>query len=270
MRYFADGTPDSTFGTGGKVSTGLPLLVDLDTRIRHAAALTADGKIIFAGTTATDQAEVIRYNADGSIDSTFGSGGMIVIPQNVSPSAMAIDSSGRILISGTGLAALVRLDPNGTGYVFYGSPLRPSFQLFAPEDMAIQSNDDVLVAGLSNPDGLSSAAITRYLPHTPLSTNYLNQLYRDAFDRIIDPPSLQSFMQALDRGALTQAQVSTIIFGSSEYLADLTETLYQRYLHRNADAAALTAVVNALEHGARDEGIIAVLVGSDEYLAVRT
>jgi hypothetical protein len=50
----------------------------------------------------------------------------------------------------------------------------------------------------------------------------------------------------------------------------LTERLYEHFLHRDIDASSQNALVAALEHGVPEEAIIAGIVGSDEYLAVRT
>jgi uncharacterized delta-60 repeat protein len=68
-RYNADGSADTTFGVDGKVTTAIG-----PTSTGRAVALQADGKIVVAGnTTLTDNAEftLVRYNANGSVDTTF-------------------------------------------------------------------------------------------------------------------------------------------------------------------------------------------------------
>src|SRR5262249_24701082 len=76
-RYNSDGHPDTSFGSGGKVTT------DFSAGDDHANAviLQSDGKIVVAGlgsnaTTAQDFG-LARYNADGSLDTTFGVGGKV-------------------------------------------------------------------------------------------------------------------------------------------------------------------------------------------------
>lgn len=68
-RYNADGSADTTFGVDGKVTTTIGT-----TSTGRAVAVQPDGKIVVAGnTTLTDDAEftLVRYNADGSLDTTF-------------------------------------------------------------------------------------------------------------------------------------------------------------------------------------------------------
>ena len=77
MRYNADGSLDTGFGGGdGIVTTSLSAGDDK----AHGLALQADGKIIVVGETSTNGNDfaVLRYNADGSLDSSFGGGDGIV------------------------------------------------------------------------------------------------------------------------------------------------------------------------------------------------
>jgi uncharacterized delta-60 repeat protein len=69
------GSPDPTFGTNGIVRTGLAS----DAR---AMAIQADGKIVVAGYTAGTKYNfaLVRYNTDGTLDNTFGTGGKVITP----------------------------------------------------------------------------------------------------------------------------------------------------------------------------------------------
>ena len=111
-RYNADGSLDAGFGVAGKLTTAVGLRDD----IGHGIAIQPDGKIIVAGSTwvptnpddlyfNTDFA-LVRYNADGSLDSTFGSSGITTV--NVrstrasdSASSVRVLDDGRILVAGT-------------------------------------------------------------------------------------------------------------------------------------------------------------------------
>ena len=80
-RTLPDGTPDSSFGTDGVVTT------QIDTSsIGNAIAIQADGQIIVAGNSSalgTPNFAVARYNyTDGSLDTSFNSGG--ILPGTVS------------------------------------------------------------------------------------------------------------------------------------------------------------------------------------------
>jgi uncharacterized delta-60 repeat protein len=82
VRYTADGSLDAGFGSGGKVVT------DFSGNTDRAWALLVqpDGKILAGGETNSGSATsgvdfaLARYNADGSLDTAFGSGGKVVTP----------------------------------------------------------------------------------------------------------------------------------------------------------------------------------------------
>jgi uncharacterized delta-60 repeat protein len=99
----APGDLDSTFGTGGLVTT------DLGGVINEISAIAIDngGKIVVAGVasvgdTGNDFA-LARYNTDGSLDATFGTDGKVTTDFNgptIGPYALAIDSQDRIVVAG--------------------------------------------------------------------------------------------------------------------------------------------------------------------------
>jgi uncharacterized delta-60 repeat protein len=64
------GLLDPTFGTGGKVTTHF---------MGNGLALQSDGKIVVVGRTSALPSPfvVARYNPDGSLDTTFGTGGTV-------------------------------------------------------------------------------------------------------------------------------------------------------------------------------------------------
>lgn len=104
-RYNADGTLDSTFGSGGQNAIPFP---DSATEQGNALALSADGKIIVAGAafktfaTPPDFA-LVRYNSDGSLDTGFGNGGSVttdVAGGTDVAQAVAIQSDGKVVAAG--------------------------------------------------------------------------------------------------------------------------------------------------------------------------
>lgn len=141
-RYRADGTPDPAFGSGGVV------LTDVGGADRaEAIALQADGKIVAAGSADNDVA-VVRYQADGSPDPSFGSHGVVRTsfggPE--SAEALAVQPDGKIVVAGwvttrqQGDMAVARYLPNGD--------LDPNF-----------SRDGKLTVNLSSGDYLSAIAL---------------------------------------------------------------------------------------------------------------
>src|SRR6476469_7598698 len=75
----ADGDLDPTFGVGGKVMTDFNHSTDW----ANAVAIQPDGKFVVVGTTykqndfSDEDFAVARYNTDGTLDSSFGSGGKV-------------------------------------------------------------------------------------------------------------------------------------------------------------------------------------------------
>jgi uncharacterized delta-60 repeat protein len=88
-RFNADGTPDASFGVNGQA-----LGIDLFNRtqdVLNAVAILPDGKILAVGSTGAGMIAsymvIVRCNADGSLDSTFGTGGMII--QEIQPGGLS-------------------------------------------------------------------------------------------------------------------------------------------------------------------------------------
>ncbi len=78
-RYNADGTPDQTFGTGGKKVVNL----SPSGESINAITLQADGKIVVAGGVIVGSEanfSVVRLNTDGSLDTSFDSDGSANTP----------------------------------------------------------------------------------------------------------------------------------------------------------------------------------------------
>jgi uncharacterized delta-60 repeat protein/uncharacterized repeat protein (TIGR01451 family) len=105
VRYNYDGTLDATFGAGGKVVTDFNGASD---RV-WGLALQPDGKIVAAGETVslvfpgTNDIAVARYNADGTLDTTFGGTGKVTTDHGggASNAAYAVAVSGtNIIVAG--------------------------------------------------------------------------------------------------------------------------------------------------------------------------
>ena len=94
-RYRPDGSPDATFGSDG--------LVRGPDGGANSVALQADGRIVVAGTEPENYAvKIVRLNADGSLDSSFGSNGSVraLLGYAASASAVIVQPNGRILAAG--------------------------------------------------------------------------------------------------------------------------------------------------------------------------
>jgi uncharacterized delta-60 repeat protein len=113
VRLQRDGAIDPTFGNAGKVLTK----IGNGTAEANAIALQADGKILVAGS--VNEAPkgksfaLARYNADGSLDAGFGTGGIVVTSfgsQSDEAFAIAVQVDGKIVLGGHALSATSGLD----------------------------------------------------------------------------------------------------------------------------------------------------------------
>jgi uncharacterized delta-60 repeat protein len=107
VRFNIDGSLDQSFGSGGIAVNNISSGYDYT----YAVALQSDGKIVTSGST-SGQAFVARYNTDGSLDTSFGSNGLVTDSFGGSDTAfdVAIQSDGKIVATGA--------DSNGNGTMF--------------------------------------------------------------------------------------------------------------------------------------------------------
>jgi uncharacterized delta-60 repeat protein len=99
-RYTAAGALDTTFGTGGKVTTAIGTQSSI-----QSIAIQSDGKIVAAGyTEAVGDFAVARYTTAGALDTTFGGGDGIAITDffgdDDRASSMKLQSDGKIVVAG--------------------------------------------------------------------------------------------------------------------------------------------------------------------------
>ena len=99
-RFGASGALDPTFDGDGVVTTSVGF-----GSVANAVAVQPDGKIVAAGSTAGFPGgfALVRYNADGSLDSSFGTGGRVTTnigQPNSTANAVAIQPDGKIVVGG--------------------------------------------------------------------------------------------------------------------------------------------------------------------------
>jgi cyclophilin family peptidyl-prolyl cis-trans isomerase len=104
----------------------------------------------------------------------------------------------------------------------------------------------------------------------PLTANqrFVIQLYHDLLGRDAEPQALQ-YWPALIAGGQPRSVIVLDIEGSQEYRNDVINGLFELYLHRAADSAALTAGSAFLAAGGTVEKFSVDLVGSQEYYQTR-
>jgi uncharacterized delta-60 repeat protein len=162
VRYNIDGSLDETFGNGGVVSTDF----DLGSNVSDLA-IQSDGKIVAAGTAFSNNSDsqdfaIVRYNANGSLDSSFGSGGKVITDffgGTDQVAAIAIQSDGKIVLGGNAFTpgspaidfTLARYNADGTPDSKFGDDGKVTTDFFGEADfltsLEFQSDGKLIAAG---------------------------------------------------------------------------------------------------------------------------
>jgi uncharacterized delta-60 repeat protein len=191
-RYNTDGTLDNAFGAGGRARTDFPGLA----AVPSSLVIQPDGKIVVAGGafplfTFLGDFRVVRYNPNGSLDTSFGDGGIVTtrFPEGSYASAVALQPDGKIIAAGTFFVdfnpgessntdfALARYNPDGTLDATFGNGGLVSTDFFGQEDDAfsvlIQPDGKIVAVGsANNPANYYDFAAARYLSDGPLDTTF--------------------------------------------------------------------------------------------------
>jgi len=168
-RYNANGTLDTSFGSGGQVTTDFNRLADM----AYGLSTQADGKYVVVGKTNQGSGNTVdynfaiaRYNANGTLDTTFGSGGKVTLSFGKgedSARSVLVEPDGSILVAGYAIEnnaynfALAHYSATGQ---LLGTTLTPIGQLEPP-------------SGPWNSPYVKAALQTVTDPNTGLSTTYV-------------------------------------------------------------------------------------------------
>jgi uncharacterized delta-60 repeat protein len=154
LRFNSDGSPDASFDLDGQVTTDFAG----DEDYCYSIALQPDGKILAAGRSFKDGSldfAVARYNADGSLDTSFGTAGKVTTDFAAGDDwgmALALQTDGGIVLAGTtnGDFALVRYNPDGTLDATFGTAGQVTTDFGGMDggsDVAIQADYRIIVTG---------------------------------------------------------------------------------------------------------------------------
>jgi uncharacterized delta-60 repeat protein len=160
-RYNADGTLDTTFDIDGRVTAAF--FVDPGGIDRaQAVAIQGDGKIVAAGFADNFIFALARYNADGSLDTTFDTDGLVTTGFGGIPAqafGVAIQGDGKIVATGyandgdDSVFALVRYNTDGSLDPTFDGDGRVTTDVAGSVDkasaVAIQGDGKIVVAGSS-------------------------------------------------------------------------------------------------------------------------
>ena len=168
VRHNADGSLDASFGVGGKVLTRVGLY-----SFASEVRIQTDGKIVVAGSAANSadfDFAVVRYNTDGSLDTSFGGNGIVITPIGIGRDegdALIIQPDGKVIVAGHSSFnfAVVRYNANGSLDTTFGSggKVITDFGNRADANAAtIQPDGKIVVAGDFNAPSGSQVVLARY------------------------------------------------------------------------------------------------------------
>jgi uncharacterized delta-60 repeat protein len=180
-RYNTDGSLDTSFDGDGKVTTAVSNSFDEVNGI----ALQPDGKIVVAGYawTSNEDYAVVRYNADGSLDTSFSGDGMVTVPVGSSDeriTAVAIQPDGKIVVVGNSflggsdwVLGLVRFNSDGSlDTSFSGDGVQLGLNNVTASDLILLDGGQILTIGSDIADGNWDFAYTRFNADGSLDTGF--------------------------------------------------------------------------------------------------
>jgi kelch-like protein 17 (actinfilin)/kelch-like protein 20 len=97
------------------------------------------------------------------------------------------------------------------------------------------------------------------------TTGFLANLYQDVLGRGVDPVANTVYGPTLAGGG-SRAEVAAQVLASMEAESRWVGAAYRRYLGREAEDYGLVYHLTAMQHGAREEDVLAAVLGSAEYL----
>lgn len=168
-----EGALDPTFGTDGIVISGLGGWYEY----AHAVAIQEDGKIVVAGRSDTcgeQDFAVIRYNYDGTLDSSFDYDGLVLTDFSGYDDyigSVAIQEDGKIVLAGHSHNgseynfALVRYNINGTldnSFNDDGKVITDFGESDGADALAIQEDGKIVVLGGTSTVIYTKFALARY------------------------------------------------------------------------------------------------------------
>ncbi len=182
VRYNADGSIDTDFGDNGKVITTISSTTDIITEL----IIELDGKIVAGGYMSTQNSLMcmVRYNADGSIDASFGVDGIVINDDDNSRNcSIARQADGKYLMAGAldGFYFLViRYNSDGTKDSSFGAEgvvyLQPIPYGHAAK-VLIQADNKIVACGITYNEDYTEVcfANARLNPGTLNTDNFISQ-----------------------------------------------------------------------------------------------
>ena len=180
FRLLSDGQFDTSFGTGGTARTaGYPAT---------GLALLPNGKILVASSFAGTSGFISQYDANGSLDTTFGIGGQLASPGTAA--GLVLLGTGDFLAGGSLTNNSIQIPFNeSSGFAvsrYLGVGITdasfgtnggnvttvPNSTGVATSGLAVQPSGDIVMLGTANQLGQTAFALARYTATGQLDTTF--------------------------------------------------------------------------------------------------
>lgn len=169
VRFTVDGSLDTSFSGDGRVLTSLTPGLE----IASGVVIQSDGRIIVVGPSggqSGDQFGLVRYNSDGSLDSSFGGDGIVrtnITGRADEADAVRIQSDGKIVVSGMANSfccdskfALARFNTDGTLDTSFSGDGKVTTNFTSGHSgldgafaLALQADEKIVAAGPAGDEG---------------------------------------------------------------------------------------------------------------------
>ncbi len=200
VRYNVNGTLDAGFGAGGIVLTDISGTVLQDDGF--SLDIQVDGKIVVGGSTyalGNSDIAVLRYTTNGTLDNTFGTGGITVVDVSGTSTtdmiySMLLQSDGKILangfsvIGGKNYFSATRINTNGTldaGFATGGISIVDASRLALDNyslTSVINSTGELFFSGNFQQGAQSHAVVAKLSSSGSVDTSFASSGYKDLID----------------------------------------------------------------------------------------
>jgi uncharacterized delta-60 repeat protein len=154
VRVNEDGSPDTTFKAGYPFTSSWGVYTLFEPTYQGGAegvVVQPDGKVIAVGFGPGGKVALIRYNSNGSLDSTFGAGGIVLSPNGVAEKA-ALQPDGKVIVVGSAGSGMfvARYLSNGTLDSSFGAGGVAAVLVKGSEgrSLALQPDGKIVAGGL--------------------------------------------------------------------------------------------------------------------------
>ena len=274
LRVNSNGSLDTSFDADGYAVANLGM-----TARGFSMTLQADGKIVVAGDAYTNgnwnqaQAAVVRFNSNGSLDTTFDGDGMQTFTFGGTSQTLyssTVQSDGRIVVAGGATSggaddiAVARFNSNGSLDTTFGGDGKITVDVAGGSDgsSGVTMHPDgkkIYVAGYAGTGGYSDAVVARINGNGSLDTSFSSDGIA-----IQDVRSQSDFAQSM----VVQSDGKVVLAGYTDY-STRTDVFVMRFQSQNSVVAPAASAPASVTYAPRNTSVViewTATAGTPEYV----